>query len=414
MLGHAYTIPCHEHAIDFVGATVSAAQKCTGYIIDINYSKESATIATTNGVSALPIKKGQKRLPSYKTFSIPLSMVKNANLGILQQVNATLSENVVISFFKVVQIFLGVNPDSPVPSFTMSAMPAGANSTLPWVDSKMAVRQRSTKLQKSSSIAQCHYSVQCYFLLYACQSSARVVFSGIACIGRKPLNKIGCLPRLLRASVTNVSKAASSATVSIPGVVTDMDSPSTLFGQFGQRSKKSDPKSVPVYVHAHAFALELSKWISVPVIEKIAEEAFGRLHSGASPLPTDIYKCMPSIERIGGKIKVYSTINCVKSVSNFPSIKLSNLSLYPAHNVSNIMNIKKRYPPAAIVGGCYYYEVILLSDGLMQIGWADALYKGDPERGQGVGDHPHSWALDGYRCKVEQFEQRLWSPLAQW
>ena len=177
-----------------------------------------------------------------------------------------------------------------------------------------------------------------------------------------------------------------------------MDSPSTIFGQFGQRSKKSDPKSVPVYVNAHAFASELSKWISVPIIEKIAEEAFGRLHSGESPLP-EVYKCMPSIERIGGKIKIYSTINCVKSVSNFPSIKLSNLCLYPAHNVSNIMNIKKRYPPGAIVGGCFYYEVILLSDGLMQIGWADALYKGDPERGQGVGDHPHSWALDGYRCK---------------
>ena len=41
----------------------------------------------------------------------------------------------------------------------------------------------------------------------------------------------------------------------------------------------------------------------------------------------------------------------------------------------------------------------LLTDGLMQIGWADAAYKGDPDRGQGVGDHPHSWALDGYRCK---------------
>ena len=395
-----YYPPSHEHAIDFVGATVSAAQNCTGYIIDINHSKESATIATTNGVSALPIKKGQKRLPSYKTFSIPLSMVKISNLGILQQVNASLSENVVISFFKVVQIFLGVNPDSPVPSFTMSAMPAGANSTLPWVDSKMTVRRKTARnCTKSSSITQCHYSVQCYF----CFMRARVLRALSSVVSHvsaaSHLIKSGCLPRLLRASVTNVSKAASSSTVSIPGVVSDMDSPSTLFGQFGQRSKKSDPKSVPVYVQAHAFALELSKWISVPVIEKIAEEAFGRLHSSASPLPTSVYKCMPRIERIGGKIKVYSTINCVKSVSNFPSIKLGNLSLYPAHNVSNIMNIKKRYPPGAIVGGCYYYEVILLSDGLMQIGWADALYKGDPERGQGVGDHPHSWALDGYRCK---------------
>ena len=278
-------------------------------------------------------------------------MVKNANLGILQQVNATLSENVVISFFKVVQIFLGVNPDSPVPSFTMSAMPAGANCTLPWVGSKMTVRRKKHETAKSPQVSP---SVITQYNAIFCFMRARVLRALSSVVSHvsaaSHLIKSGCLPRLLRASVTNVSKAASSATVSIPGVVSDMDSPSTLFGQFGQRSQKSDPKSVPVYVHAHAFALELSKWISVPVIEKIAEEAFGRLHSGASPLPTNVYKCMPSIERIGGKIKIYSTINCVKSVSNFPSIKLTNLSLYPAHNVSSIMNIKKRYPPGAIVG----------------------------------------------------------------
>merc|ERR1711871_39271 len=53
----------------------------------------------------------------------------------------------------------------------------------------------------------------------------------------------------------------------------------------------------------------------------------------------------------------------------------------------------------SVVGGKWYYEALLLSDGLMQIGWADGVYSGDPERGQGIGDHPHSWAFDGYRCK---------------
>ena len=43
--------------------------------------------------------------------------------------------------------------------------------------------------------------------------------------------------------------------------------------------------------------------------------------------------------------------------------------------------------------------MILLTDGLMQIGWADSLFRGDSVCGQGVGDHPHSWAIDGFRCK---------------
>ena len=165
------------------------------YIIDINCSKQTATIATTNSVFALPIKKGQKRLPSHRTFSIPLSMVKIANLGIPQQLNATLSENVVISFFKVVQIFLGVNPDSPVPSFTMSAMPAGANSTLPWVDSKMTVRRKKHETAKSPQVSPSvitqYNAIFCFMRARVRRALSSVV---IACIGRKPLNKIRCSP----------------------------------------------------------------------------------------------------------------------------------------------------------------------------------------------------------------------------
>ena len=40
-----------------------------------------------------------------------------------------------------------------------------------------------------------------------------------------------------------------------------------------------------------------------------------------------------------------------------------------------------------------------MSDGLMQIGWADKNFRCDPSCGQGVGDHLHSWAYDGLRMK---------------
>mmetsp|Transcript_12917 Transcript_12917/g.16304 ORF Transcript_12917/g.16304 Transcript_12917/m.16304 type:complete len:657 (-) Transcript_12917:288-2258(-) len=47
--------------------------------------------------------------------------------------------------------------------------------------------------------------------------------------------------------------------------------------------------------------------------------------------------------------------------------------------------------------GRWYYEATLLTAGLMQIGWADHLFKGDSTTGDGVGDDVHSWAYDGMR-----------------
>ena len=49
------------------------------------------------------------------------------------------------------------------------------------------------------------------------------------------------------------------------------------------------------------------------------------------------------------------------------------------------------------MSGRWFYECCLLSDGLMQIGWADEHFRSDPVCGQGVGDHLHSWAFDGLR-----------------
>ena len=47
--------------------------------------------------------------------------------------------------------------------------------------------------------------------------------------------------------------------------------------------------------------------------------------------------------------------------------------------------------------GRWFYECTLLSDGLMQIGWANSQFRCEPVNGIGVGDHMHSWAYDGYR-----------------
>lgn len=50
--------------------------------------------------------------------------------------------------------------------------------------------------------------------------------------------------------------------------------------------------------------------------------------------------------------------------------------------------------------GHWYYEVELLSDGLMQIGWINEEFRSNSEDGIGVGDDEHSWAFDGFRKKV--------------
>jgi hypothetical protein len=65
--------------------------------------------------------------------------------------------------------------------------------------------------------------------------------------------------------------------------------------------------------------------------------------------------------------------------------------------------------------GRWFYECTLLSDGLMQIGWANSSFKCDPVNGIGVGDHIHSWAYDGYRSsrwnnKTAEPYGRRWHP----
>ncbi|KAG0173897.1 hypothetical protein DFQ28_004840 [Apophysomyces sp. BC1034] len=50
--------------------------------------------------------------------------------------------------------------------------------------------------------------------------------------------------------------------------------------------------------------------------------------------------------------------------------------------------------------GKWYYETLLLSDGIMQIGWATKQCQFEPEEGYGVGDDENGFGFDTYRTAV--------------
>eukprot|EP01035_Chromulina_nebulosa_P018786 gene18786-24553_t len=79
---------------------------------------------------------------------------------------------------------------------------------------------------------------------------------------------------------------------------------------------------------------------------------------------------------------------------------------FQSDNAIGISNTMDRTSPAPSyqsldhsVASRWYYECTLLTDGLIQIGWASSQFRCDPLCGQGVGDNYHSWAFDGLRSK---------------
>merc|ERR1712188_255098 len=70
------------------------------------------------------------------------------------------------------------------------------------------------------------------------------------------------------------------------------------------------------------------------------------------------------------------TVSCTLSYRGFPSVAAAG---------------------TVLTEGKWYYEVMILTDGLMQIGWADTKFEGNSNVGEGVGDDSHSIAYDGKR-----------------
>lgn len=88
----------------------------------------------------------------------------------------------------------------------------------------------------------------------------------------------------------------------------------------------------------------------------------------------------PHFVVLAGDVQIQPETSIIKALTGFPSIRLTSNYLF------------KRT-------GRYYYELEVLSEGLMQVGFADDSFRCDPSSGQGVGDHLHSWAFDGLRSK---------------
>jgi hypothetical protein len=119
----------------------------------------------------------------------------------------------------------------------------------------------------------------------------------------------------------------------------------------------------------------------VPFLEQISHRLWEQYKHAELPnifCNTEEVQGLIHLTSLSGDIVMSETK--IRAATHFPTIKLAGVGLER-------------------MTGRWYYEVTLLSDGLMQIGWANALFHCDPVYGQGVGDHMHSWAFDGLRCK---------------
>jgi hypothetical protein len=99
------------------------------------------------------------------------------------------------------------------------------------------------------------------------------------------------------------------------------------------------------------------------------ENGYGTASVDSAPL---------QLTAVAGEVIISETK--IRALNHFPSVKLQGVGLER-------------------MTGRWFYECTLLTDGLIQVGWANAMFRCDPVNGQGVGDHTHSWAYDGLRCK---------------
>ncbi|OTF82359.1 SPRY domain-containing protein, partial [Euroglyphus maynei] len=91
----------------------------------------------------------------------------------------------------------------------------------------------------------------------------------------------------------------------------------------------------------------------------------------------------------------YSNLNVLLNVNDKTEfLKLSPDGLSARCDTYTFECVRSNYP---VSSGIYFYEVILLTSGIMQIGWATKSTSFKNHEGSGVGDDAHSIAFDGFR-----------------
>ncbi|ETW05794.1 hypothetical protein H310_03478 [Aphanomyces invadans] len=121
------------------------------------------------------------------------------------------------------------------------------------------------------------------------------------------------------------------------------------------------------------------------ILDTLATSLFERLPyvRGVEVSPWWVLSAAQNLHVLGGDVDIDEYR--IKGIQHFPTVKLNGVSVTAG-------------------SGMWYYEVVLLSDGLMQIGWIDSAFESDALQGQGVGDHTNSWAYDGTR-----FRRKKWN-----
>ena len=113
----------------------------------------------------------------------------------------------------------------------------------------------------------------------------------------------------------------------------------------------------------------------------------------------------------GGEVAqdIADNVSSSSSSSPSPSLSMGSSAIHGAHDHSRAaaplsgtrVTAKNGFATlianVSVCGGCWYYELHLQSEGVMQVGWASNAFSPNSNSGNGVGDDASSWAYDGHR-----------------
>lgn len=108
----------------------------------------------------------------------------------------------------------------------------------------------------------------------------------------------------------------------------------------------------------------------------------------------------------------YSNLNVVLNVNDkTESLKLSSNGLSVRCDSTTFECIRSTYP---VTEGVFFYEAIVLTSGIMQIGWATKATSFRNHEGHGVGDDSDSIAFDGCRSVIWHNTEHYRHGLTRW
>ena len=158
--------------------------------------------------------------------------------------------------------------------------------------------------------------------------------------------------------------------------------------------------------------LQLQEDISTSAVDSAAETSAANNNSGMESAIEDQKEAVAEsvidndafLEIASGQFIITSSGE-VTSLCKFGSVVAKDYSKLPFH-VVHASSRSSESNSSDVIQCSSFYEVELVTCGLMQIGWArKSKFVGSVSGGDGVGDDAHSWAFDGYRWRCWHYGQ---------